>query len=520
MDAGKKDAEIKRILKSMGLNKGGIDAVFLHVLEAVTAISKYTFSDYQDIPKCNIFWKTLREIADLEIVKKSKEDEHIFKEKSPFERVLEAFPDKEKVKDGRMWLPMHFAVTVPTIDLTDILIFLDHNPESIKQQCQKGDNLTASHLAVMMENPNMRLIRGLKVLDPGFAARVTSDGRTPLHLAAEHSNSVAVIQELIRVYPAALEMRDRSENTPLSRTLRNDTPAAPEILQAIVDAAPQTAQAVGKRGALPLHQVSYYDNCDNFACAEKMASILLAAFPDAVCIRDEYGRLPIETAAGRTNTQVLKVIMEATPVHLSRTSKLAHRAVLGTWGTCFCLDNLLYIHSVMPELLLAVDDRNRTPLQCALIRPREVTSIQVLASLAPDAARIVDVDGNNVLHTHIKSFEFQRDSIEVDKLRLLLRLLPGGALATNAQGQTPYDLLNPDDPKYYFARRLLLLAGAPSTSHPGILKQMNFDVRKEGLLAFFGTRGEDHSSGRVDICYRIRHGTGAMELIRQIVSFL
>ena len=52
------------------------------------------------------------------------------------------------------------------------------------------------------------MIELLKMLDPGFGARIINDGYTPLHLAAETSNSVAVIQELIRVFPAALEYGD------------------------------------------------------------------------------------------------------------------------------------------------------------------------------------------------------------------------------------------------------------------------------------------------------------------------
>jgi ankyrin repeat protein len=79
------------------------------------------------------------------------------------------------------------------------------------------------------------------VFDPEFGARVTSDERTPLHLAAKYSNSVAVIQELIRVYPAALEMRDIYQNTPLSCCLQNTNPEAPDILQALIDAALHTA---------------------------------------------------------------------------------------------------------------------------------------------------------------------------------------------------------------------------------------------------------------------------------------
>ena len=103
-----RNAEINRLLNSMGLKKGGIDGVFLRVLETVIAISKYRLnsrtvsSEYHEIVKYKIFWRAMREIADLEIISLDRSNLHI----SPFERVEEAFPDKEKEKDGRMWLPM------------------------------------------------------------------------------------------------------------------------------------------------------------------------------------------------------------------------------------------------------------------------------------------------------------------------------------------------------------------------------------------------------------------------------
>lgn len=117
-----------------------------------------------------------------------------------------------------------------------------------------------------------------------------------------------------------------------------------------------------------------------------------------------------------------------------------------------------------------------------------------------------------------------RDPIGLDFLRLLLRLIPGGALATNHLGQTPYEVLHPPSliiyPDFHLcqARRILLLAG-PRSLRPEMRQQLNYDARKYALLAFFGVRAEDRS-GRVDIYYRIRHGVGAKELMREIVSFL
>ena len=510
----------------MSFNKDGIDAVFFYVLEAVSAISKFQSSDIDelDAAKCRIFWRTLREITRHEI-----EEDDASAENIPFKAVWKDFPDKEMKKDGRMWLPMHFAVSVPDINADDIDLLYEHQPESIKQECNGADILTPCHLAVMAKDPNMDLIERLKEYDPTFGRSITKNNNsTFLHLAAEYSNSVELIMELISIFPEALEMRNSDGFTPLLRCFTNRTPEAPDILQALVDAVPQTAREEDPYdGATPLHYLLGGSYKIPETSKERMVPILLRAFPEAVNIPDRYGRLPIHKAARSSNAAVMKELIEANPGY-ELDSLVATEAASG-----YKWNNLTYIHSIKPELFMTV--YNGYPLlhiyMVSSYYPLEkidFLSMQAIVSLSPDAARLFDDNGNNLLHAFMCKCKFESNTAVAvgletvpawDSLRLLLRLIPGAALATNIHGETPYDLLDPGNGKYFFARRLLLLAGAPSL-HPETLKQMNYEARKGGLLAFFGTRGEGHSSGRVDICYRIRLGAGAMELIRQIVSFL
>ena len=528
----------------MGFDKGGMDAVFLHVLEAIGAISKfwnYECEEELDAAKCRIFWKTLRGIANLEIgeglVEVEDEDEQDDDdddqgvENIALKEVLNDFPDNEKEKDGRMWMPMHFAVSVPDIRIEDIDLLFAHHPESIKQGCRRGDNLTPCHLAVMAREPNMALIERLKKYDPSFARSLTGKSSSPLHLAAQYSNSVDLIDELIEMYPEALHIRDRRRCTPLKCCLSNHTQSAPDILQVIVDAAtPQTASQTASqivflhRGFLPLH--FFLEKCRTISetAKERMVPILLRAFPNDVNIIDDNDNMAINLAARNCDVAVFKLIVKAIPASSLLDSSVAHFAVIGKK-----LNNLRYLRSLRPELpeLFFEDNGGKTPLHFAIenstIFKVDFSFIQAVATISPpDAVRILDWDGNNMLHTLIhQCTPYQLNNAAAwDTLRFLLRLIPGAAVTTNEHGQTPYDLLDSNRPDLIFARRLLLLAGAPSL-HPETLKQMNYEARKGGLLAFFGARGEDHSSsGRVDICYRIRYGAGAMELIRQVVSFL
>ena len=527
--------ESEQLLLALGVNKFGLDAAYLQVLEILGTIVGCAKSRYNSEPlaaKHNIFWKAIREIADQEINKDDSENKN-----RVLSRLLKVFPNKKKKLDGRMWLPMHFAMASSNVDLHDIQVLIEHHPDLMMQSYDNNFNVTPFHQAVMMKDPNMKLIEKLKVIDPGYGARLTTNDSTPLHMAAEFTNSVAVIHELIQLYPPALDMRNEDQRKPLSCSLSNESPEAPDILQLLLDVAPHTAQETGISGLLPLHElmIVQYDSCPNSRIA-KMASILLRAYPEAVNIPDAFQNtdnswLPIHDAANNCGVEVLRMITEVNPANLSyivpNFGSVAHFAARGGM-----LDNLRYIQSVMPELLYVVDDKHCTPLCTAVsLHLNNPDFIQAVASLAPDAAMMLNAYGNNLLHTMVSKFnvfhpliQTSTDSLGTNRtssanklatMKFLLRLIPGGALAVNNKGQTPYDILKANNPFHYDARRLLLLAGAPSL-HPETRQQMNYQARKGALLAFFASRRKGH----VDVCYRIHNGAAAAELMREIVSFL
>ena len=509
-------AESELLLKSFGLQLQGLDTVYLQVLEIIGAIrnrrQNYTKTKLDKV-KLKIFWKTIKEIADQEI-----KDEKVHTT-AAINHVLDAFPDKKKKTDGRMWLPLHFAMSIPDIDLDDIQILFCDNPESIVQGSNPESNYTPCHLAMLTRDPHIDLIKKLREFDAGFGVRRTRYESTALHLAAEFSNSIPAIQELIREFPAALTMRDDCERVPIACVFENNTVAAPDIFRTLLQAAPQTVTEPDSKGRLLIHQCFDYNSADNLS-SQEITSIMLEAFPGVVNISTIYGWLPIHHAANDCGSEVLKLVTEANPANLSAMApgygNAAHFA-----ARRINVDNLLYIHYRMPELLLSVNAKNRTPLACSIIDLSDnLDFIEAVASLEPAAARIVDSDEDNVLHMLFKCQNLRR-TVFCDILRLFIRLIPGGAIAINNQGQTPYDLLDADDPVFDYARRLLLLAGAPSL-HPETRQQMNYQARKGALLAFFAPRGGEHQSGGegLDICHRIRHGAGAIELMREIVSFL
>ena len=155
-----------------------------------------------------------------------------------------------------------------------------------------------------------------------------------------------------------------------------------------------------------------------------------------------------------------------------------------------------------------MDEHRRTPLflLTALYGWSTSDVIEDVALLAPE----LDENGNNLLHAFLQTAANNGDEGE-KSIRILLRLIPGGAIAINNQGQTPYDLLDADDPVFDYVRRLLLLAGAPSL-HPETRQQMNY----QATVRILRTQG----AFRFNIFYRIREVRDGVVLMRQVVSFL
>eukprot|EP01036_Dinobryon_divergens_P061780 gene61780-biopygen27352 len=301
-------------------------------------------------------------------------------------------------------------------------------------------------------------------------------------------------------------MSNHEGDTPLFCVAKNEYTEAPNILKALIQADQQTV-LVTHVGMLPLHR---FLRGDEYASTTEIILILLEAFPDAINTSDVDGWLPIHVAVTQSSIEIIKIIAEANPDNLLRVLQngrsVAHCAVFGE-----TFDIVRYIHSKMPGLFLTVSDNQQTPLHLSTVTIGDYRAddIESMLTLVPETARHVNIHGDNLLHALLKRNGYEDENL----LRLLLRLIPGGALATNNQGQTPYDLIHESRAPFVMGRRLLLLAGAPSL-HPETRKQMNYQARKGALFAFFAGAFEPN------IFYRIRDYGAGRVLIRQVVSFL
>ena len=322
-----------------------------------------------------------------------------------------------------------------------------------------------------------------------------------------HSNSAAMVQELIRFYAPALEMLNRGGQTPLCLINLNTTPEA----QSLLTAAPQVAQMVNpETRQLPLNDILQSSGIPH--PPPEVISALVDAYPDAVNIDSGWGYLPIHCAAERYNVAIFKLIYEANLNNITAISpvygSVADRAV--EWHN---LDNLRYIHQRIPELLTAPNSENYTLLE-RLFRSENEHQ--------PDVGRV------EYLQSPVSEFS--------DIFRFLLPLHASTEIAGFGEGllnrlsfSFDDDESNDDDDEirtdvddendsygWQYARRLLLRAGAPFLL-PDLVKKLNYIARRGALLAFFG---RTVAGKPPTIVYRIRHGAGGAELMQTIIEFL
>ena len=129
--------------------------------------------------KHRVFWQAVREISDHEAALEDVAADNKKKEKSSaLDFMLACFPDDVKPSDGRLWLPLHLAVSVSSSRLEDIHTLFTANPAAIKAPADETNQLNPCHLAAMIKNPRMEMIQRLQIYDPGCVSLVDSELNT------------------------------------------------------------------------------------------------------------------------------------------------------------------------------------------------------------------------------------------------------------------------------------------------------------------------------------------------------
>jgi hypothetical protein len=136
--------------------------------------------------------------------------------------ILSVFPDERRMSEERSWLPMHFAIVLANgnkISEDDVHVLLSGDPLAMHQYSLKEvdsdydfladfedydeglphTGCTPAHILFMQKQPKMSLVKYLTLRDPKAFLRRDQRGRYALHLVAEYSESLELLQHVLQI---------------------------------------------------------------------------------------------------------------------------------------------------------------------------------------------------------------------------------------------------------------------------------------------------------------------------------
>ena len=155
-----------------------------------------------------------------------------------------------------------------------------------------------------------------------------------------------------------------------------------------------------------------------------MIAALLAAYKDAVNIAEHAGMLPVHHAALNGCVEVLKMIAEVDISNLSIVSPGEHGSVAHCAVENSRLDNLRYVHSIVPEILSSVNDNLESVLHHGWHCPE---ILRFLLRHCPSLSTAVDNTDKTVYDYTMKKEVFTDEKEEANVVYVRRLLLRAGA---------------------------------------------------------------------------------------------
>jgi ankyrin repeat protein len=507
-----------------------------------------------------------------------------------FTTMISSFPHENKMLDERSWLPMHFAIAlfvenkiteedVHLLHIVDPLAMYHVSKKKVDDEDGEDDEdeeeeeligYTPAHLLIMQKQPIMKMVRYFCLRDPKAFLLCDQSGRCALHLAAQYSESVELLQTILQIDQAMTKRQDNEIGiTPLGLLCRRlEFPTFREMVACLleVDSSEEVVYDAiyecrgtyveseskdpqifpGSRGErmVTLLSILLEANLDalkhrdswvfHHACEHlrgELGVVVLSSFlaKNSTGVRvDHSGYLPIHYAAMYSSLDVMKLLQKAYPESLSMLGNdgntLLHTVFYGmSKDITNVRDKVQYLCDQCPAFIHQKNNNGDTPLHSTLANVNILDIDSMICLCKADGTVVRDKctspDSNDEefeqlpLHFLIAcKFLTSEISDEADCFRLFLSHYPASAGIKDGHLISPYDLAVSENLSVYFIR---LLLNADPTIDPVRKHNLNFDARRDGMfLAFRALSGNLEPTIWAKIRYEGR------DLLSRVISYL
>jgi len=338
----------------------------------------------------------------------------------PITQLLRAFPDSDKLKDGRGWLPMHWAVVADgdkVSDLTeaDVMTVYKMDLMALREHhiliADPHLGYTPAHMlcGLEMTEKNMSLVRLLSLSDPRAFTMKTSSPPFPgyssfsaLHVACmNRRRTEALLRLLVQLDPSQTKVGTTSGG-PLGLLCESsedlderqfdclvEADSSTEVVYGgikgcfarqstvknrvltvakLLDVNPAAAQHTDEAQKNLAHHACYHG--DQFAAADciKILKLVLARHKDALKEADNDGKLPAHHVAEYGPVEVLDFVLGEYPEAAAAVDGFARNLLHLVAGDAPVEDQRAKVHLLcarFPAMMLQRDCFGETPLHIA-----------------------------------------------------------------------------------------------------------------------------------------------------------
>lgn len=313
---GDVDTRVSDHLRNIGISSFDTDGLMRHILDCIGTLNVRI---KEDTETCDSIRRVFVQTA-ISMLESVADRNHAYDgTASPY--LLSCFPDATKKRDGRSWLPLHWASVLDTTTNEDLFVIShdrplvlqrDHDHSEPSEMEDACDGVLPLHCICSARLPLFSNVKMLLKMYPDAIRCHDKRGWLPLHWAAYNCYNEEIVDYLLDKFPNGAFMPTYKGQLPFQLTTHNMNFS---IVMKVLDANKDALTAIDNEGNTALHDATRH-------CNNEAATRLLSLCPELSDYRNFKGELPIHrvfqfvprnSMLATRQLETIKILLESHP---------------------------------------------------------------------------------------------------------------------------------------------------------------------------------------------------------------